>query len=50
MGLTPGVKVNIVSSNSRGAFIIKLRGAKLVIGRGVAQKVLVDVVEEALVG
>lgn len=43
MGLTPGVEVNIVSSNSRGAFIIKLRGTKLVIGRGIAQKLLVDI-------
>lgn len=43
MGLTPGVKFSIISSNTNGSLIINLRGSRLVLGRGMAQKILVDV-------
>ncbi|MTI67690.1 MAG: ferrous iron transport protein A [Firmicutes bacterium] len=42
MGLTPGVEIKVVSGNNRGAVIVSLRGSKLVLGRGMAQKILVE--------
>lgn len=43
MGLTAGVEFDVVS-NAKGASMINLRGTKLVLGRGVAQKILVDLI------
>ncbi|RKD21423.1 ferrous iron transport protein A [Caminicella sporogenes DSM 14501] len=43
MGLTPGVKLSVISSNTNGAFIINVRGSRLVLGGVVTQQILVDV-------
>ncbi|QEK13330.1 ferrous iron transport protein A [Crassaminicella thermophila] len=42
MGLTPGVKINVISNDTKGAFIINLRGSRLVLGSVVAQQIMVD--------
>jgi len=42
MGLTPGVKIRVISSNKPGPILIDIRGSRLVLGHGVAQKVMVD--------
>ena len=41
MGLTPGVNIRVINSNRPGPVIIDLRGSRLVLGHGVAQKILV---------
>ena len=44
MGLLPGVNIRIVNSQMPGPIIINLRGSRLVLGHGVAQKIMVKVV------
>lgn len=41
MGLNPGVSVRVVDGHSRGPMLIDLRGSRLALGHGVAQKIMV---------
>jgi Fe2+ transport system protein FeoA len=41
MGLTPGVTIRVMNSQTPGPIIIDLRGSRLVLGYGMAQKILV---------
>lgn len=41
MGLYPGVEFDIVRNDSRGPVILSVKGARLMLGRGVADKVRV---------
>ncbi len=41
MGLTPGVIIKVLNSQIPGPIIIDLRGSRLVLGYGMAQKILV---------
>jgi Fe2+ transport system protein FeoA len=41
MGLTPGVTIKVLNSQVPGPIIIDLRGSRLVLGYGMAQKILV---------
>lgn len=43
MGLTPGVKIRVINSQAMGPVLIELRGTRLGLGRGVAQKVMVRI-------
>lgn len=43
MGLTPGVKISVVSNETNGAFILNVRGSRLVLGGGITQQILVDI-------
>jgi len=46
MGLTPGARVSVVSSAPfRGPVEILVRGSRLAVGRGVAEKIIVEVDE-----
>ncbi len=42
MGLIPGVEVEVKRNSPGGPFILGLRGGQLIIGRGMAQKILVS--------
>ncbi len=42
MGLTPGVRFDIVSASSNGPVIIDIRGTRLALGRGILSKILVE--------
>ncbi|WP_053954836.1 MULTISPECIES: FeoA family protein [Clostridia] len=42
MGLTPGVKLNVISNNTNGAFIVNVRGSRLVLGSVVTQQIMVE--------
>jgi Fe2+ transport system protein FeoA len=42
MGLTPGVQIRVISGQHSGPVLIDLRGSRVGMGRGVAQKVLVQ--------
>ncbi|MEA2085906.1 MAG: FeoA family protein, partial [Chloroflexota bacterium] len=41
MGLTPGVRIRVINSQMPGPVLIDLRGSRVGLGRGVAQKILV---------
>ena len=43
MGLTPGVELSVVSKTNSGPIIIEVRGARLAIGRGIAEKIDVEI-------
>lgn len=42
LGLTPGVKVRVVSGGKRGAVVLDVRGSRLALGHGVAHKIMVN--------
>ncbi|OPX34652.1 MAG: hypothetical protein B1H11_10455 [Desulfobacteraceae bacterium 4484_190.1] len=42
MGLIPGVKFTVLNENSSGPVMISLKDSRLAIGRGMAQKIVVD--------
>lgn len=44
MGMTPGTQVSVVSSSGKGPLIIDVRGSRLALGRGIVQKIDVDLV------
>ena len=41
MGLLPGTQIRVINSQMPGPLIIDLRGSRLALGRGVAQKIMV---------
>ena len=41
MGLTPGVQIRVVNSQMSGPVLIDLRGSRVALGRGIAQKIIV---------
>ncbi|MBN2259421.1 MAG: ferrous iron transport protein A [Clostridiales bacterium] len=44
MGLTPGVEFSVVSKTNSGPIIIEVRGSRLALGRGIAEKIDVEIV------
>ncbi len=42
MGLTPETTIRVINSQMPGPILIDLRGSRLVLGYGVAQKVMVE--------
>ena len=42
MGLTPGTEIRVINSQMPGPVLIDLRGSRVALGRGVAQKILVE--------
>ena len=42
LGLTPGVTVMVLQNHGRGPLIINVRGTKVALGRGEAEKLLVE--------
>ena len=45
MGLTPGVKVRVISGGRPGQVVLDVRGSRLALGHGVAGKIMVRAVE-----
>jgi len=43
MGLTPGTRLKVINSQMPGPILIDLRGSRLVLGHGVALKVMVEI-------
>jgi len=41
MGLTPGVKVKVISSGRPGQVVVEVRGSRMALGHGVTAKILV---------
>jgi len=42
MGLVPGVQMQVISNDRHGAFVIGLKDARVVLGRGMAHKITVE--------
>ena len=42
LGLTPGVRVRVVSSGRPGPVVLDVRGSRLALGYGVAHKIMVS--------
>ena len=43
MGLVPGTTLRVVNSQMPGPVIVEVRGSRLVLGHGVAQRIMVEV-------
>lgn len=43
LGMTPGVRFSVITNSMNGPLILDVRGARIAIGRGMAQKILVEV-------
>jgi len=41
MGLGPNVQITVVNNRHPGPFVISVRGAKMMLGRGMADKIMV---------
>ena len=41
-GFVPGVELQVVSNRGAGPLVVLVKGSRLMLGRGVAQKVLVE--------
>ena len=41
MGLTPGVQIRVINRQMTGPVLIDLRGSRVALGRGMAQKIAV---------
>lgn len=42
MGLVPKVEITVVSNNHPGPFVIMVKSSKVMLGRGMAQKIMVS--------
>lgn len=42
MGLVPNAEITVISNNHPGPFVIMVKSSKLVLGRGMAQKIMVS--------
>jgi len=45
MGITQNIEFSVVSNSHPGPFIIKVKGAKIALGRGAANKIMVVLVQ-----
>ena len=42
MGLVPGVEIEVVRNRFRGPFVLEVKGSRMMLGRGMAHKILVE--------
>ncbi|AEH06387.1 FeoA family protein [Methanothermococcus okinawensis] len=42
LGIIPGSKITVISSNKRGPLLIRIGNCKMAIGRGMADAILVE--------
>lgn len=41
MGLIPGVELLVINNSHNGPFIVEVKGSRLILGRGMAHKIVV---------
>jgi Fe2+ transport system protein FeoA len=41
MGLVPGVEFEVIANHNRGPLILALEGSRIMLGRGIATKIMV---------
>lgn len=42
MGLVPGVEIEVLRNSLHGPFLIAVKGSRIMLGRGMAQKIVVE--------
>lgn len=42
MGLYPGVEMKVITNNPRGPLIVEVCGSRLILGQGMAHKIIVQ--------
>lgn len=42
MGLVPGAEIEVLRNSMQGPFLIAVKGSRIALGRGMAQKILVS--------
>ncbi len=42
MGLMPGVEIDVINNTFHGPFIVGVKGSRVVLGRGMALKIMVE--------
>jgi Fe2+ transport system protein FeoA len=42
LGLLPGAEVEVVQNSGQGPFVVAVRGSRIVLGRGMAARILVE--------
>ena len=42
MGLVPNIQLTVIRNSQAGPFVINVRGSKLMLGRGMAAKIIVE--------
>lgn len=42
MGLVPGVEIEVLQNSMHGPFLLAVKGGRIILGRGVAQKIMVE--------
>jgi ferrous iron transport protein A len=42
MGLYPGVEMEVITNNPRGPLIVEVSGSRLILGQGMAHKIVVQ--------
>jgi len=41
LGLVPGAEIEVLHNSQRGPFLIEVKGSRVMLGRGMAQKIMV---------
>jgi len=41
MGLVAGVEIEVLKNNGKGPFLVEVKGCRVMLGRGMAQKIIV---------
>ena len=41
MGLVPGVEIEVLRNSMHGPFLVEVKGSRIMLGRGMAQKIIV---------
>jgi len=41
MGLVPGTEIDVIMNSSRGPFIVAVKGCRIILGHGMAHKIMV---------
>ena len=42
MGLMPGCALHVLTNDRFGPFVVSIRGSRVILGRGMAQKIMVE--------
>jgi len=42
MGLFPGVEIDVINNTFHGPFIVGVKGSRVILGRGMALKIMVE--------
>lgn len=42
MGLVPNVKITVINNSQPGPFVISVKGSKVMLGRGMANKIMIE--------